>query len=89
VQAEFHFEDMASPMRGRTSDISAGGCFVETMFTKPVGLTLDIVLWLGEVKISMRGVTASCTPLVGNGIQFLDMTPTDRDQLRRFLENLQ
>jgi c-di-GMP-binding flagellar brake protein YcgR len=89
VQAEFHFEDMASPMRGQTTDLSAGGCFVETMFTKPVGLKLDIVLWLGEAKISTRGVIASCTPLVGNGIQFLDMTPTDRDQLTRFLENLQ
>jgi c-di-GMP-binding flagellar brake protein YcgR len=88
VQAEFHFEEMASQMRGQTSDLSAGGCFVETMFTKPVGLELDIVLWLGEAKVNARGVIASCTPLVGNGIQFVDMSPMDRDQLTRFLETL-
>jgi hypothetical protein len=35
VQAEFHFEEMTFPIRGQISELSAGGCFVETMFTKP------------------------------------------------------
>ena len=89
VQAEFHFEEMASPIRGQICDISAGGCFVETMFTKPVGWKLDVVLWLGEARISVRSVISTCTPQVGNGIQFREMTPADRDRLTKFLETLQ
>jgi PilZ domain-containing protein len=88
VQAEFHFEEMTFPIRGQISELSAGGRFVETMFTKPVGSKLDVVLWFGEGKISVPCVIATSTPLVGNGIQFREMTPADRDQLTRFLENL-
>jgi hypothetical protein len=35
---------------------------------------LDVVLWLGQAKISARGVIATRTAQVGNGIQFLEMT---------------
>jgi len=52
-------------------------------------LKLDMVLWLGEAKISVRCVIATCTPLVGNGIQFQEMAPADRDRLTKFLETLQ
>lgn len=88
VQAEFHFEGMASPIRCQVSELSAGGCFVETMFTKPVGSKLDVGLWLGETKTNLHGVIATCTPQVGNGIRFVDMTSRDRDQLARFLKAL-
>jgi len=40
-----------------------------------------VVRWLGEAKISVACVIATRTAQVGNGIQFLEMAPADRDQI--------
>ncbi len=70
-----------------TSDLSLGGCYVKTMVTIPVGTKLDIILWLGEDKVTISAMVVTCHLQVGNGIQFLAMPSADRNRVRSFLES--
>jgi len=88
VSVELHFEGVSAPIRVQTSDLSAGGCYIETMFPQPIGSKLSVVLWLGDAKIEAAAVVVTCTPQFGNGLRFLEMTAADRGQLTRFLESL-
>jgi hypothetical protein len=87
VQTELHLPNKETPMREHTSDLSLGGCYVKTMVTMPVGIKLDVGLWLGEEKVMISAIVVTCYPHIGNGIQFLAMPSSDRDRVRRFLES--
>ena len=89
VEVELHSAGTAAPLRARTTDLSLGGCYVEMMFTLEVGTTLKIVLWINDVKMSVRGIVVTRHPQVGNGIQFTDMAAEDRVRLERFLASTQ
>jgi c-di-GMP-binding flagellar brake protein YcgR len=85
VPIEMNLESSETPIRGATSDLSAGGCYIETMYPFPVGSLLDIKLQLeNTLLIAARVVT--CDPQVGNGIEFTKMLPEDRQELQAFLE---
>ena len=85
VQVELYPEGVTTPMRTATSEISLGGCYVETMFTFPVGSILSMTLWLGDVKVSTLAKVATCFPQVGNGIEFTGLSAEDGETLRQFL----
>lgn len=86
VQVELRPKGNDVPLRATTADLSAGGCYVEMLFPLEVGEGLNIVLWLGLAKVVTQGRVVTCHPQVGNGIQFVDMAPEDRDLLETFLE---
>jgi c-di-GMP-binding flagellar brake protein YcgR len=67
VQLELLAEG-AAPIRTKTNEISLGGCYVETMFTLPIGTNLTILLWLDDKKVSTSGRVVSRFPQVGNGV---------------------
>ena len=81
VQVELHPPGAAAPMRTATTETSLGGCYIETMFTFPVGTTLTLGLWLDSVKVTAQGRVATCFPQVGNGIEFMDLSEGDRKAL--------
>ena len=58
---------------------------MEMMFTLEVGTKLKIVLWINYVKVSTGGVVVTRDLQVGNGIEFTDMAPGDRERLEHFL----
>ncbi|HYM79421.1 MAG TPA: PilZ domain-containing protein [Candidatus Dormibacteraeota bacterium] len=87
VPVEIHTEGSAAPLHCATSDLSLGGCYIESMYPFPVGTCLELKLEASEtLLISARVVT--CDPQFGNGIQFLRMLPEDRTTLARFLEHV-
>jgi c-di-GMP-binding flagellar brake protein YcgR len=88
VQIELRPEDMDVPMRLATTDVSLGGCYVETPFTLDIGTKLDMVFWLGEQKIVTTGTVVTRHSQIGNGIEFTGMSSLDRDMLRRFQDSL-
>ena len=55
------------------------------MFTLEVGTKLKIVLWINDVKVSTGGLVVTRDLQVGNGIEFTDMAPEDRERLKHFL----
>lgn len=75
-------------MRGATADLSAGGCYIETMFPFPLGTTLDLKLQL-ENTLLVAATVVTCDPQVGNGIRFERMLPEDREELQKYLQALE
>ena len=86
VPTELRLEGSDVPMRTETSDLSSGGCYVEMNLTLAEGTRLDVVLWLGDQKTIAKGVVVTCHPQFGNGIEFVVMSPSDRERLESFLE---
>jgi hypothetical protein len=86
IALEVRYRGAVAPLRAMTSEVSLGGCYVETMFTLDVGTTLDIVMWLDGEKITATGVIATKYPQVGNGIDIKDMKPESRAKLEAFLK---
>ncbi len=85
IPIEIEVEGGSGPIRGATADLSAGGCYVETMFPFPVGTTLDLKLQL-ENTLLVAATVVTCDPQVGNGIRFERMLPEDREELQKYLE---
>jgi hypothetical protein len=85
VPVEIEVEGGASPIRGATADLSAGGCYIETMFPFPLGTTLDLKLRL-ENTLLIVATVVTCDPQVGNGIKFEKMLPEDLEELLKYLE---
>jgi hypothetical protein len=85
LQAELLIGGQSASIRVTTTDISLGGCYVEMMFTLPVGTPLQVVLWLDDAKVVGGAVVATCDPQFGNGIRFVDMTWQDKVRLEKYL----
>ena len=75
-------------MRTATDEISACGCYVETMFTIDVGTKIDLVFSVNDERIRIKGVVATKYPQVGNGIDFVEIGPEDRLKLTKFISEL-
>jgi len=76
-----------APLHCTTSDISLGGCYIENMYTYPVGTALELKLRLEDTLLILAKVV-TCYPQVGNGIQFEKILPEDEAQLRAFLDGV-
>jgi c-di-GMP-binding flagellar brake protein YcgR len=80
-------EASAAPVRCATSDLSLGGCYIESMYPFPAGTCLELKLSVADtLLISAKVVT--CDPQFGNGIQFVRMLPEDRVALGKFLDHV-
>jgi hypothetical protein len=74
-----------SAMRARASDLSTGGCFVEMPSPLRIGLGVQLVLWLEEVKLQLQGEIASAAPGFGIGVRFVNTSKQDRKTLERYV----
>jgi c-di-GMP-binding flagellar brake protein YcgR len=85
VQVEMVLRGRSIPMRTTITDLSLGGCYVENTSTLPVGFHLTLTLWLGEHKIKVEGLVKTCDPALGNGIEFVNIQPSNRAKLQGYL----
>ena len=88
VPCELTVKGARSAMRIETSDLSPGGCYIDMMFTLPVGMPLELKLWIDETRIDCKAVVATCDPQVGNGIKFLFVSPQDEARIQAFVYNV-
>lgn len=86
VQLEMVLAGRAAPMRVSTTDLSVGGCYVQTSYPLSIGVRLGISIPIGNEKLLVQGIVKTCHQSFGNGIQFLKMAPADRVKLEAFLE---
>jgi len=86
VPVEVHAEGATAPLHCATSDLSLGGCYIESMYPFPAGTCLDLKLDAGDAVLATAKVV-TCDPQFGNGIQFLRMLPEDREILGKFLDH--
>ena len=85
VPIEFHPEG-SKTLRSATADLSLGGCYLEMMFTFPIGTILEISLQVGHT-VHAKAIVVSRELQVGNGIQFIDMDAKDQDTIRNYVDN--
>jgi c-di-GMP-binding flagellar brake protein YcgR len=85
VPVEVHSEGSAAPLHCSTSDVSLGGCYIESMYPFPAGTALELKLEASETLLILARVV-TCDPQFGNGIEFVRILPEDRAHLERFLE---
>lgn len=83
---EVGLEFSSGKRSARISDISAGGCYIDTIAQVPVGesLTLHISAANGE-SMQFNGKVAYILEGFGFGIEFIDLTDEHREFLARLL----
>jgi hypothetical protein len=84
---ELHPEGEQAPIRVRTSDLSAGGCFIEMPNPLPQGTQIKMGLWVNDTKLRATGKVVTSTPGFGIGVQFIEISEQDKSHLLRFLES--
>jgi molybdopterin biosynthesis enzyme len=88
-EAEIYSQDARHPERGRLSDISRGGCFVEMMPPIAVDTKVSVVLLIAQRRIRAEGVVRSLLPNFGVGVKFVQFAPDDLAQLQEVLAALE
>jgi PilZ domain len=64
----------AAEMNAYTSDVSVGGCYIETPRPFKVGTRLEIDLAIRSERFSTKGIVRASYAGAGMGIQFLDLS---------------
>jgi hypothetical protein len=85
---ELRAEKLPAPLRVNVTDISGGGCYVESVMPLPVGTPLQIDLWIGEERVSPNAVVRTRDPGVGMGIEFIGLPEDVRKRLQAHLDEV-
>lgn len=85
---ELYAENESTPTRARTADLSLGGCYIEMPLPLPKGTAVRVGLWIKETKVWATGKVVTSTPGFGIGVQFTEMSNTEKQLLRDFLRSL-
>jgi len=94
VAVEMRVNDGENPIWGNLSNISRGGCQVETAGHITAGAQVEIGLWVASGKIwvkgvALNGVVTRSAPAGGVRVRFAAMEPSGRENLRQFLKYVQ
>ena len=92
VVAEIDFVGGGIRQRGRISDLSRGGLFIDTLNPQDVGTPVSFSFLLpGDASgkpIAGEGVVAWVSPMLGMGIRFTALAAGDLERLSGFLSTL-
>jgi CheY-like chemotaxis protein len=83
--AEVYRADSTVATRCTLSDISSGGCYVETAETFPSGTLLEIVVRTEDHRIRVHGMVQSMHPGFGMGVKFNLRTDDHRKQVQQLI----
>lgn len=85
---ELRDERVNTPIRVNASDVSGNGCYVETILPIPIGTNLKVDFWIESEKITTSAIVRTCDPGVGMGIEFIGLSPHDRERFHKHLDKL-
>jgi len=88
VPVELSLPGSDVPLRCAIADLSATGCYIESIFPFPIGTVLEMNFKLGGTVLAV-GTVVTCDPQVGNGIKFTKMLPEDQEDVRAYVEAAQ
>lgn len=83
--AEFEVEDSPVKLWARCTDLSNGGCYLETRSPLKAGASLKLRLSDESGLVEVNCVVSTCHPDFGMGLRFEDMTPQSRAALTQIL----
>ena len=89
VTIEVHMEEGGVPLFANISDISLGGCYVETSTILSAGSKIKLGFSMDDPSLSADGVVARLDPGTGIAVQFREMNREGRERMFRILEFVQ
>ncbi|HEX5604066.1 MAG TPA: PilZ domain-containing protein [Pyrinomonadaceae bacterium] len=76
--------------QARVTDLSEGGCYVDTMGQAHIGEVLAFKLQLPDGEwLALRGEVAHQTPPLGFGLRFVTLSDEQREKLLSILDHVQ
>ena len=89
ITIELQADGSESLILGNLTDISQGGCFIETSVILAKGSTLNIGFSIDDGKLNATGSVVRIDPGSGLAIQFSDMNREERNRIQRVIEYVQ
>jgi hypothetical protein len=86
VTIELQPEEADGPILGNLTDVSLGGCYVETSAIMPPGAKLKLIFSIDDGKLKAEGSVIRIDPGSGIAVQFNDMSREDREKMHKVLE---
>ena len=87
ASAEVHEENSGSRLSARISDISATGCYVDTINPLPGGTPVRVKIFNDAQSFEASATVAYSLTHLGMGLSFGEVPPSSRDVLREWLPN--
>jgi c-di-GMP-binding flagellar brake protein YcgR len=85
LSAEIRLENSGPTTRARVSDLSVGGCYVDTMNPFPVGTMIHLRLTHSGETFESKAQVVCEAPRMGMGMAFLETPPAQLELLERWL----
>ena len=77
------------PLWATISDVSSGGCYIETRTPMPLETPLEMSMKISGSHFQARGIVRTMHPMVGMGVAYLSMnSSSDQEVLRSLLNQL-
>lgn len=76
------------PVTCRLSDLSLGGCYLETNSPFPAGTRITISMKTGDIVARAGGVIRIMHPEFGMGVEFIQTTAEQREHVRQMIKTL-
>jgi diguanylate cyclase (GGDEF)-like protein/putative nucleotidyltransferase with HDIG domain len=89
VTIEVQTEEGKAPLFANVTDVSLGGCFVETSNILPPGSKIKLAFSMDDASLSAEGVVARLDPGTGVAVQFREVNREGRERMFRILEFVQ
>jgi len=89
VAIEMQAENGSAPVFANLTDISMGGCYIETSAILSPGSKLKLVFSMDDANLSAEGIVARLEPGSGVAIQFREQNRDGRDKMFKVLEFVQ
>lgn len=80
--------DEDPPAKCKLTDLSLGGCYLETSSPFPVRARVELSMKVGELGLHASGVVRVMHPDVGMGVVFFQKTPEQRQEVENFINAL-
>jgi DNA-binding response OmpR family regulator len=74
------------PHRCHLTDVSTGGCYVETPEPFPKGTQVEMIVRTEDFKFRSMGTVKVVHPGFGMGVEFASQTAAQRDQVQRLIK---
>jgi len=89
VTIEMHTDAGGTPLFANLTDISMGGCYIETSTILPAGSKIKLGFSMDDATLSTEGVVARLDPGSGVAVQFRELNREARDRMLKILEFVQ
>ena len=89
VTIEFYAETGGTPVFGNLTDVSMGGCYIETSAILSPGTKLKLGFSMEDGTLSTEGIVARIDPGSGVAVQFKEVNREGREKMFKILEYVQ